>query len=255
MNKHKIAKVVGTCFVSREVRLQDTWPNHAQNLPTPNAVLNMIKDLVENEKQTDAGQPMDTFIVNNHAGYSAGAQFLDSIHNTPTKNGVFKILHRENSGRSFGAYNHAFNLYKNEYEYWLFSEDDMCFSKKGYASEYLNVLNENENCAFVASIGVGRAEYETKHAHGGCGLTHRDYMKKTIPMEYRVDSNNNKDCFKIGGSLAHYPGTTEQENKNTRIHCVGGEVPFTYSLVRLGYDILTVKNPQQWFQFYEKNNI
>jgi len=71
-------------------------------------------------------------------------------------------------------------------------------------------------------------------------------MQETIPLEFHLDDGTNRQAFKTAGSLAY----TKQDSKNTRIHCVGGEVPFTYSLIRLGYDIIIPENPKQWYQYH-----
>ena len=295
MNNNTVAKVIAVCFVPRDVRLQSHGTTHAQNLSGPDAVLQMVIKTVEKEREIDPGLPMDTIIVNNDEGFLRGRVFLNTIHGTPTKTGTFRVLHRENYGRSFGAYDYAFKKYKDEYDHWIFSEDDMYFSKNGYAKEYLNVLNNSEDCGFVAAIGVGRStddsSYDgpkdhqewlnintelhspTPHAHGGCGLTHKKYLEETIPITYNcrgkkynpicnyavsnclkwlndndIDPSYDLEAFKIGGCLAHYTGKSPEENRNQKIHCVVGEVPFTYSIVRLGHKIATPKNPETWYK-------
>lgn len=249
MNNINTVKVIVTCFIDRGVRQKDAkWYNHAQNLPNADSVLNMIKNSVKNEKQIDAGLPMDTVIVNNDNGYEPGKEFLNSIDGTKTKNGYFKVVHRPNVGRSYGAFSYAFDLFYEQYEHWIFQEDELYYSKNGYAKESLKILNNNKNCAFVATIGLGRPNVETTHAHGGCGLTHRSYLKETIPLEY---TNTVEQAYKSKGTLPYYTGTSDEENKNTRLHCVYGEVPFTYSLIRLGYDILVPDNPTQWYSYWE----
>ena len=64
----KIAKVIATCFVEREVRKSEAWYEHGQNLGSPESVLEMIKFIVKKEQEIDAGAPMDTIIVNNDSG-------------------------------------------------------------------------------------------------------------------------------------------------------------------------------------------
>jgi len=277
MKNKKIVKVIATSFIERQVRESSIWYEHGQNLGAPIAVLNMIKDIVEKNREIDAGLPMDTIIVNNDSGYNPGRQYLDTINGTITRNGVFKVIHRENWGRSFGAYNEAFMQYRDEYDYWIFSEDDMYFSKDGYAKEYLDILEKDEKIAFVAAIGIGRPTERTKHAHGGCGMTHKKYMEETVPINYNyVDELRELEkqsgevigpAAKKSGCLAHLtknyinwsdvpPGLSNEEytatiNKNTRLHCIYGEVPFTYSLVHLGYDIIVPEDPKQWYSFYE----
>ena len=54
-----------------------------------------------------------------------------------------------------------------------------------------------------------------------------------------------KQAYKIKGELAHYHDKSVADSYHTRLHCIHGEVPFTYSLVRLGYDILVDENPRK----------
>mgnify|MGYP003677339484 FL=1 len=265
-NTEKIAKVIATCFVEREVRKSEAWYEHGQDLGSPESVLEMIKFIVKKEQEIDAGAPMDTIIVNNDSGYEPGKNYLAELNGTPTKNGVFKIINRENWGRSFGAYDAAFKKYKDKYEYWIFSEDDMYFSKNGYARAYLEQLNKDDNVAFIASIGIGRPDigrHRTPHAHGGGGCTHRKYMEETIPVAFRhVYDDGKLEALKYSGELAHFSkkGLNLEEltaekislyNKHTRLHCLAGEVPFTYSLIYLGYKIETAEDAKQWYEFYE----
>ena len=67
--KINCCKVIATSFIERDVRESTAWYEHAQNLGTSNAVLCMIKDVVQKECEVDAGIPMDTIIVNNDGGY------------------------------------------------------------------------------------------------------------------------------------------------------------------------------------------
>lgn len=245
----KAVKAITVCFKSRNSHGGFDGVDRKELVGNSSA-LSMVRKVVENEKTVDAGLSMDTIIVNNDTGYEKGFDYLESINNTRSKNGVFKIIHRPNIGISFGGFNEAFKRHKEEYDYWLFSEDDFCYHKDGYAQHYLGVLSENPNCAFVATLGIGRPTHATKHAHGGMGFTHRDYMEETIPLEYHEDDGNNKQAFKKAGSLPYY--REKKDANETRPHCIYGEVPFTYSLVRLGYDICISENPKEWYKIYEE---
>lgn len=245
----KMIKVITVCF--RGERPAGSIDDRDE-LKTTEDSLKMIIKVLENEKTVDAGLDMDTLVVNNDLGYDPGREYLNSIEGTQTQNGFFKIMHRQNIGRSFGGYNAAFEKYQDDYEYWLFSEDDLYYHKDGYAKHYLDILNKNNNCAFVATIGIGRPNHETKHAHGGQGFTHRDYMRETIPLEFNLDDGTNKQAYKQEGSLAYYLDKNESDMYNTRLHVIHGEVPFTYSLVRLGYDICVSKNSEEWYKIYGK---
>ena len=142
----------------------------------------MLKDIISLEKSIDAGISVDTILVNNDVGYQAGNAYLDSISNTSTQNGTLRVLHRENRGRSFGAYNDAWQKFKEQYDYWLFLEDQYVSVNDGYYSRGIQFLEKYPNCAFASPYGFGRnspPHIAEKSAHGGCGFTTSDFLEKT----------------------------------------------------------------------------
>lgn len=245
-------KVIATSFFPRDSRKNAKWPNHNQDLEDPSNTLDMLKTLVETERETDSGSRLDVIIVNNDAGYKPGIEYLNSIHRTATCNGRILVTHRENTGRAFGAYAHAYHMFKSQYYYWMFSEDDILFSTAGYLNHYKGLLS-TPGAGFVAAIGLGRKQEETTHAHGGCGLTTKDLIEETLPLEYDL-LNTDSQAYKIRGQFPFYRNSGKAANKNTRLHCLFGEVPFTYSYKRLGYKIVTPKHPGNWFKFYDAAN-
>jgi len=244
--KTKNCKVIATCFVGKRVQeftqIAGNPPlmiYHAQNFPTAESVLDLIKLNIEQEKTVDPGVPCDTIIVNNDVGWSKGNEYLDAVNNTAIHSGILRVLHCENWGRSFGAYNGAYQKFKNEYDYWIFTEDDILINGHNYYKIALDNFNRYENTGFVALQGVsidgldGESGEHAKHAHSGAGLTHVKILNE------------------LNAKLGKLPHCDKNESQDY-LECIrNGEIAFTNEILRLGYDLRTVESdyPLYWFAY------
>ena len=156
-------KVVTTCFVEREIRENTTiagdppgWFDHSQRFPDPESVLELCALICQLERRVDPGVECDTIIVNNDVGWERGNSFLRSIHDTATFAGHFKVIHRENYGRSFGGYNRAYEVFRREYEYWTFTEDDILLVGDKYFKTCIEMFQRQDRTGFVAIQGVSK---------------------------------------------------------------------------------------------------
>jgi len=174
-------KVIVTCFMGRKVREKTTLAGrppgffaHAQNFPDEESVLGLVKLNYELECQSDPGVECDTIIVNNDVGWEKGNDFLKSIDNTKTHSGRLRVLTRKNYGRSFGGYHRAFEVFKEEYDYWIFTEDDILIMKENYFQTCIKAFEEKANVGFMAILGLSDLGFDTYilHAHGGVGISH-----------------------------------------------------------------------------------
>jgi len=224
-------KVIVTCFMGREIRETTTiagrppgFFHHSQNFPDEESVLGLVKLNYELECQSDPGVECDTIIVNNDVGWQKGNDFLKSIDNTKTCGGKLKVLTRQNYGRSFGGYNRAFEMFKNDYDYWIFTEDDILIVKENYFQACIKAFEEKANIGFVAiqglsNMGLGKT---ILHAHGGVGISHTNIL----------------------GSLYHklgmLPHSRENESQSYTAIIENGEIAFTNQIYRLGYDLMTM---------------
>ena len=242
----KNCKVIATCFVGKRVQEHTKAAGnpplmiyHAQNFPTAESALELMELNIEQERTVDPGIPCDTIIVNNDVGWEPGNNYLNSINMTPTHSGVIRILHRENWGRSFGAYNEAYQKFRNDYEYWIFTEDDILINGDNYFKIARDTYNRNATTGFVAFQGVtndgldGETGDHVKHAHSGAGLTHIRIL------------NELNEKF---GKLPHQDRTQSQTyDDNIRY----GEIAFTNEIFKLGYELVTVESehPLYWFAY------
>ena len=55
---------------------------------------------------------------------------INSISETIIPGGKIRCITRKNIGRSFGAFNEAFLKFRDEYDFFLFTEDDVVDTKR-----------------------------------------------------------------------------------------------------------------------------
>ena len=229
-------KVIATCFAGREVRLENvkcgTPPGvfqHAQNFPDARSVLELMKLVRELDATVDPGTECDTIIVNNDVGWTEGNNYLDSIHGTKTFAGTLRVAHRQNFGSSLGAYNHAYESFRDEYDYWTFTEDDILINGDRWLTRCLSAFEAQSNVGFVAIQGLSSGW--ALHAHGGVGTT---------PVRV-LDA-----VKKVWGALPH---RLRNETQDADGHTVFGEVLFTNVIHRLGFQLVTVRSETPLYEF------
>jgi len=162
--------------------------------------INLLDRIVEAERSISSGLKKDTIIVNHDFGHVEGKKFLNKIDLTETKDGIFKVLHRpflNGVGGSFGSFNYAFEIFRNDYEYWFFNEDDYIMVLDDYMKIIKEQLDSDSNVAYVCvshkaqrnSKGyIQRTSSHPAHAHGGLGGTHIKFLNK---------------CYNTFGNLPH----------------------------------------------------
>jgi len=241
----RTCKVITTCFQGRMERPNTTMIgepscmcNHSQNFPTEDSVLRLLKLILSEELSVDPGVTnMDTVIVNNNVNWSIGNDWLNSINGTKTHSGKIIILNRDNFGRSFGGYNEAFQKYKNDYDYWIFTEDDILINGKEYFSKSILEFESDKEIGFLALQGInneglyGKSGPEVVHAHGGVGLS------------------NTKVLNELTEKLGSLPFADESKSQEYYDIIELGEIAFTNQISRLGYKLEVLKKdyPLHWY--------
>jgi hypothetical protein len=246
--KTKVCKVISTAFVPRKVRINTQivgFPlgffTHSQNFPTAQSVIDLLEYSMVIEGQTDPGCAVDIIIVNNDVGFDEGNNFLEKINGKKINNGLIRVLNRENYGRSFAGYNFAFQVFGGEYEYFIFTEDDVLINGANYAQEGIDRINANPTIGFLAYIGInlegldGVASGEMIHAHGGVGMASKTSLN-FIHEKY--------------GSLPHVSNDQPQDYRNI---VVNGEIAFTNVYARNGFLIADIDRRLKLYDFaYDK---
>lgn len=219
----RACKVICTCFAKREINSSNRYPCHTQHIDSAEQSFVMIKKVIEAELVSDGGYPFDLIIVNNQTGHTEGDEWLDSLNGQKTKNGKVIVMHRENKGGSFGAYNYAFE--QTDYDEYLFTEDDIIIFGQDYYKLIRDKYYEME-AGFVGMIGV---DYKTRwgvHAHGGSGFTTRPILAQV---------------YKEWGEL---PNSGEYWNKDDVIR--EGEIKFTNAIHKESQKVIPYGDNLGW---------
>jgi hypothetical protein len=229
-------KVITTCFAGRTVREETTICGdppgpfmHAQNFPDAESVLELVELIHEFELEVDPGLECDTILVNQDVGWEKGNRYLSSLDGSRTFAGHLRVLTKDNFGNSLGGYNHAYELLRDGYDYWTFTEDDILITGPGWLRRCIDTFERQEKAGFVALQGLS-SEFAL-HAHAGMGTTHVRVLDAVRAF---------------WGALPH---RQRQESQRDVDHIVFGEVMFTHIIKRLGYELVTVDSPEPLYTY------
>jgi hypothetical protein len=151
------------------------------------------------------------------------SELPDNINGTP-----LVVIRRHNKGQSYGAYSDAFLKYGNNFDYFIFIEDDYIFVQDNFDQILLQMYNSAQDCGFLCSY-VSKWPNKINgipHAAISNGMSSTATLKKVIDTfgclpsvadivkicdaDYRVDSQVNfshgflKTGTKIYDYLLHY---------------------------------------------------
>lgn len=231
----KVAKVIATCFKPKEViektRLTGNplgYFYHSQNFTSVSDIIQLLELNIATEKNLNAGFDRDLIIVNADVNSDEGNKYIEKISGTKINGGKIIAFTRKNIGLSFGSYNDAFMKFKNNYEYFLFTEDDWLIFRENYLKIGIDILNKTYLCGMVSYVGVTkihRSHWKPLNlnksnaygCHGGIGLLSTKTLNEVV----------NKN-----GSLPYYKGD------DYRMGVRYGELAFPNSIVKLGYKII-----------------
>ncbi len=236
----RIAKVVSTCFKRGRVREKTLligepigFFSHSQNFTTVKDTIHLLNFQISMEEKYPPGINRDIIIVNSDVGSEEGNLFIKKLNNKKIDNGKIITFTRENFGLSYGAYNDAFIKFKENYDYFLFVEDDLITAKKNYLKIGLDKFKENTNTGFLAYYGVskipkswwkiaGLNDRNAFSAYSGCGLTSKKILNE-IYHKHGCIPHNKKDINHLN-SIAY------------------GEIAFSKSFIDLNYNLIEMRN-------------
>jgi len=253
-------KVIATYFGGRR-----RWPSGFEE------TRDMWSQILKLEKKNSPGDAMDTIVVLHEHGDQRAIDFVNSLDALPTRFGLMKALVRpweDGVGASFKSFNHAFSTFREEYENWIFDEDNVLFVDHGYLlSAKRQMLGRND----VAFLGMMRCDAREVimedgkvtggrlftpqeramfpsiwHCHGGCGFTTRKHLDEVVA---RFGSLPYAGMVKPG-----FPGDgLFEDHAWYRASERDGEVRFTTVYHQLGYKVLEIDHPRP-ITFYKYDN-
>lgn len=235
LKKLKVLKIIASSFHPRTVRHKTGLTGsplgyfaHSQNFTTEKSIIELLKINIDIERNLDPGIDMDVAIISsNSKKWLDGFNFLSEMHNSPIIRGKIICETRENIGYSYGSYNFGFNKFQDQYDYFIFQEDDMICYETNYVKEAIDIWNKTPNCGFVPFIESTRVNKSHRNAlglnknirvscHGGHGMSSRKVLK---------------EVYQKYGMLPH----NDEVGQTYLNHLRNGEIMFTYSIRTLGY--------------------
>jgi len=184
--------------------------------------LMVLKKNIERTISLDCGvENMDIVIVSNRSSTITEecVDYLDEINGAKTPYGKIIILERQNSGGSLGAYSHAFDLFESDYDYWLFTEDDLSIIYENYMNLVVEEF-EDEKLGFLAFTKINfRKDMSRIHVGGGFGASRTEVLSEVKKKYDRLPYDTSKSASKNYGNFGH------------------SEQYFSNPVAELGYDI------------------
>ena len=236
----KIAKIIATTFNYRTVRMTTelcgdppVFTLHSQNFTTEEEIRKLILFNIEKENECDPGLPIDIILVNNDVGNVAGNKFVQDLNGKKLKNGKIISMQNDNYGWSYGAFSKGFEEVRNDYDYFIFTEDDVIIAKKNYAKISFKTFTENKNCGFVSFWGISNfkdrsvSNENLVHAHGASGFSSKKVLDRV---------------FNKYGKLPHSDFSDKKYYKDI---IIDGEIKFTNVILKMGYNL--VEAPEKLF--------
>ena len=91
-----------------------------------------------------------------------------------------EIVLRENKGLSYAACTEYITQNIDEYDYFLFTEDDCLFVAEEFDRNLIELFNKYDNCGFLGAIVRDPAPWNNfkKHAGHGTGIMSKESVKK-----------------------------------------------------------------------------
>jgi len=91
-----------------------------------------------------------TFIVANSEEQEGYTRFLEDLPDK-IQGASVKLHRRENRGWSYGSYSDVYGIYRNQFEYYIFLEDDYVVCTDDFDQEMIYMMSEYKKCGYLCS--------------------------------------------------------------------------------------------------------
>jgi hypothetical protein len=139
------------------------------------------------------------------------------------QNAEIEIHFRENYGLSYGGWADAYDRNEDEYDYFIFNEDDYFFCQNNWDSYLANKFNSYDDAGFLCMAIREPQEWNDykKHAGHAASISSNQVLKK---------------IKEVHGALPH--GDKKDYHSNERL----GQINQTFSSLELGYNIYDIRD-------------
>jgi len=231
----RTCKVYCTYFGVRRGRVTVSPANATETLE-------VFKKNIENDMALDCGvKNMDIIVVNNNSTTITHecVDYLNEINGIKTPYGKIVVLERENKGGSLGAFSHAFDVYGENYDYWVFCEDDIRITYPRYYEMVVDEL-QDEKLGFLSFTNINHEGNSAKtYVSGGFGAARKDVLDK-VKVKF---GKLRYDEYKNGAYASDYGGFGHSE------------LYFTNPILHMGYELRTPRKADvipladNWYEF------
>jgi len=234
----KFLKIIASSFSPRSVREKTGLTGrplgfyaHSQNFQSEDDIINLLKYHIaacERIPPTTKDHYEIDILIASSNGQDLSVQainYMNSITNTKYKYGKIITVLRSEVGRQFGSFDEAYQMYKKDYDFFIFQEDDMICHVPNYIDIALKYWKDTKDCGFVPFLASTKIHRSHRKALGiksniitSCHGAHGMSNAATLEM-----------VTKQYGRLPH-----NYENNEFIDHLRFGEIMFTYSIKLLG---------------------
>jgi len=152
------------------------------------------------------------------------------------QNTIVEVIARENYGMSYAAWSDNFARLMDEYDYYIFNEDDYLIVQDNFDDYLVDKFNELPNCGYLCGL-----------VREASSMTH---FKKCAGMSAGISSYEClKKVFDEFGELPHSKGKTYTQNE------MQGQVGQTDAIVKVGYELYDIREEYRmrffWGQYID----
>jgi len=146
----------------------------------------------------------------------------DAINIIPKRiqNTDVEINIRKNYGLSYGAFSDIFKKYMDNYDYYIFNEDDYVIVQDNFDEYMVNKFDSLPNCGYLCGLVRETSKFHQKHAGMSSGISSYEVLKK---------------IYDLYGELPHAKTTDYSNNE-----CYS-QVEQSNAMVKLGYEIYDIR--------------
>lgn len=204
---------------------------HSQSVTSMIDIQCMVLEHISRALRLAGSYPLDLYFINSDTGNELGNAWLSLFEGLPLSSGTVRILNRNNSGWSYGAYSYAVDQLLDQYDYFIFTEDDVYVGHPDMLGSLINLFDSSSSTGFISFQGLSSSFFESSgseyfHARGGVGITSSRVLSHVLSIHHE---------------MPYYSGSATSDYKDI---IRNGEVKFTNVIHRLGFQLLEL--PERW---------